>query len=143
MKEKGREEGRKLTSLWKDIITASSLASSIQEIYNSVSQNKIATLHLDTAGGTLTPSVQIPIPFSVADLPPVGQDEPHRRGLWLTTANTFVEEDALNEPSFLDKNFALLLMDEEKNIVSELQAGLQPSAQSMLEFVRLSKPTVS
>jgi hypothetical protein len=142
MKENGRDDRRRITSLWKDILSASSLASSIQEIYDSVSQNKIATLQLETQnGGTLTPSVQIPIPFSVSDLPLDNRFDPHHSGLWLTTANTFIEEDAFNEPSFLDRNFALLLMDDEKHILSELHA--EPSAANMVEFVGLSKPTTS
>lgn len=111
------------------------------EIYNAISQNRIATLHLDTVDGILTPSVQIPAPFFVSDLP--AEDDERHRGLWLTTSNAFLSQDALEEPGFLDKNFALLLMDDEKKIVSELQSDRDPTTQSMIEFVRLSKPTMS
>lgn len=111
------------------------------EIYNAISQNRIATLHLDTVDGILTPSVQIPAPFFVADLPT--EDDERHRGLWLTTANAFLSQDALEEPGFLDRNFALLLLDDEKKIVAELQNDRDPTTLAMIEFVRLAKPTMS
>ncbi len=127
--------------LWKELLQTSSLAASVHDIYEAVSQNKIATLHLDTAAGVLSPSVQIPAPFYVSDLP--NEHEGGQRGLWLTTANAFLSQDALEEPGFLDRNFALLLMDDEKKIISELQADRDPTTLSMIEFVRLAKPTMS
>lgn len=130
-----------MSALWKEILQSSSLAAAMHDIYVAVSQNKIAALHLDTAAGALTPSVQIPIPFYVTDVPL--EEEKEQRGLWLTTANTFLNQDALEEPGFLDRNFALLLMDDEKKIISELQADPDPTTASMVEFVRLSKPTMS
>ncbi|PMB66552.1 Nitrogen permease regulator 3 [Beauveria bassiana] len=123
------------------LLQQSSLAASVHDIYEAISQNRIATLHLDTAAGLLSPSVQIPAPFYVADLPP---DEARRaRGLWLTTANAFLTQDFLEEPGFLDRNFGLLLMEDEKKIVAELQADGDPNALPMVEFVRISKPTMS
>ncbi len=129
-----------MSDLWKELLQQSSLAAAVRDIYEAISQNRIATLHLETAAGVLSPSVQIPAPFYVADLPP---DEARRaRGLWLTTANAFLTQDALEEPGFLDRNFGLLLMEDEKKIVAELQADGDPSALAMVEFVRLSKPTL-
>jgi nitrogen permease regulator 3-like protein len=132
---------RKMSSLWEEILATSSLAASVQEIYEAVSQNKIAALQLDTAAGLLTPSFQIPLPFYVADLP--HEEEKDQKGLWLTTANTFVDEGDIEEPGYLDRNFALLLMDDEKKIIAELQADPDPTTMAMVEFVRLSKPTMS
>ncbi|KAH6895173.1 nitrogen permease regulator of amino acid transport activity 3-domain-containing protein [Thelonectria olida] len=140
-KDKAREERKKMNVLWKEILQSSSLAAAIHDTYEAVSQNRIATLHLDTLAGSYTPSFQIPVPFYVDDLPQgeaVGQ-----RGLWLTTANTFISQEALEEPGFLDRNFALLLIDDEKKTISELQADPDPTTASMVEFVRLSKPTMS
>lgn len=114
----------------------------MQDIYNAVSQNKIAALHLDTAAGVLTPSFQIPVPFHLPDLPPLNSDR-DERGLWLTSANAFMSQDALDEPGFLDRNFSLLLMDDEKKIIAELQAYPDPTTMSMVDFVRLCKPTMS
>ncbi|KAH0498787.1 hypothetical protein TgHK011_006025 [Trichoderma gracile] len=140
-KEKAREDKKKMSALWKELIQNSSLAASMCEVYNAISQNRIATLHLDTVDGILTPSVQIPVPFFVADLP--AEDDERHRGLWLTTSNAFLSQDALEEPGFLDRNFALLLMDDEKKIIAELQNDRDPTTLSMIEFVRLAKPTVS
>ncbi|KAH7326698.1 UPF0171 domain protein [Stachybotrys elegans] len=141
VKDKAREEQRNMDDLWAEILQHSSLAASIQEIYEAISSNKIATLNLDTAAGLVSPSVQIPVPFFVSDLP--AQDDKEQRGLWLTTANTFVNPDALEEPGFLDRNFALLLMEDEKKIIAELQADRHASILPLIEFVRLSKPTLS
>ncbi|KAM3502869.1 hypothetical protein MY10362_004567 [Beauveria mimosiformis] len=140
-KDRAREDRKRMSHLWKELLQQSSLAASVHDIYEAVSQNRIATLHLDTAAGLLSPSVQIPAPFYVADLPP---DEARRaRGLWLTTANAFLTQDSLEEPGFLDRNFGLLLMEDEKKIVAELQADGDPNALPMVEFVRISKPTMS
>ncbi|KAI8961760.1 nitrogen permease regulator of amino acid transport activity 3-domain-containing protein [Daldinia sp. FL1419] len=141
LKDKGRESRTKMSTLWREILEVSSLAASMQDVYESVSHNRIAALQLDTAEGTVTHSVQIPVPFYLPDLPP---DDGHgTKGLWITTANTFVEEDSLNDPAFLDKNFALLLMSDEKKIIAELQADPDETTAAMIEFVRLSKPTMS
>lgn len=131
-----------MSVLWKEVLQSSSLAASMQDIYNAVSQNKIAALHLDTAAGVLTPSFQIPVPFHLPDLPPLNSDR-DERGLWLTSANAFMSQDALDEPGFLDRNFSLLLMDDEKKIIAELQAYPDPTTMSMVDFVRLCKPTMS
>lgn len=130
-----------MSTLWTEILRSSSLAASVQDIYEAVSQNKIAALQLDTAAGPLTPSVQIPIPFHVSDLPPEGEEG--QRGLWLTTANSIISEDTFEEPGFLDRNFGLLLMEDEKKIIAELQGDQDPTTAAMVEFVRLCKPTQS
>lgn len=130
-----------MSVLWKELLQTFSLAASVHDIYEAVSRNKIATLHLDTPAGVLTPSVQIPAPFFVSDLP---ADHDHsQHGLWLTTANSFLSHEQLDDPEFLDKNFALLLLDDEKKVVAELQADRDPTTVSMIEFARLAKPTMS
>ncbi|KAI0866407.1 nitrogen permease regulator of amino acid transport activity 3-domain-containing protein [Xylaria cubensis] len=142
LKDKNREEKTKMSVLWRDILEVSSLAACMQDIYEAVSQNKIAALQLETPEGTIAHSVQIPVPFYLTDLPPEEEAE-CTRGLWITTSNYFVEEDSLNDPSFLDKNFGLLLMSDEKKIIAELQADADEATAAMVEFVRLSKPTMS
>ncbi|AEO54272.1 hypothetical protein MYCTH_2296673 [Thermothelomyces thermophilus ATCC 42464] len=113
----------------------------MQDLYEAVSQNRIAALQLDTAEGTVTHSVQIPVPFHVSDLPPEGHDS--QRGLWLTTANSLMAEEAAETPGFLDKNFALLLMMDEKRVIAELQTDPDETTLAMIEFVRHCKPTLS
>lgn len=143
LKDKAREDERKMSQLWEEIMQSSSLAASMQELYDAISRNKIAALQLDTGEGTITHSVQIPVPFHIADLPPQDRED-DSRGLWITTANSFVgDSDAVDEPHYLDKNFALLLMDDEKKIISELSADPDETTLSMIEFVRHSKPTMS
>ncbi|KAI1365611.1 nitrogen permease regulator of amino acid transport activity 3-domain-containing protein [Xylaria arbuscula] len=142
LKDKNREEKIKMSVLWKEILDVSSLAACVQDIYEAVSQNKIAALQLETPEGTIAHSVQISVPFYLTDLPPEEEAE-STRGLWITTANYFVEEDSLHDPSFLDKNFGLLLMSDEKKIIAELQADADEATAAMVEFVRLSKPTMS
>jgi nitrogen permease regulator 3-like protein len=165
LKDKAREDRRSMSSLWSEILATSSLAASMHDIYEAVSQNKIATLTLDGVDGpAVAHSVQIPMPFHTADLPQEG--EANLRGLWLTTANSFLDDDTIEDPALLDKTFALLLLEDEKKILSELKdqytepaAPLDPSAANptnesdtvtvsaaaatMLEFVHHAKPTLS
>lgn len=143
LKDKAREDKRRMSQLWEEIMQSSSLAASMQELYDAISNNKIAALQLETGEGTITHSVQIPVPFHIADLPPQDRVE-DSRGLWITTANSFVgDNDAVDEPHYLDRNFALLLMDDDKKIISELSADPDETTLSMIEFVRHSKPTMS
>ncbi|KAI3332472.1 hypothetical protein HD806DRAFT_196383 [Xylariaceae sp. AK1471] len=142
LKDKNRETRTKMSVLWKEILDVSSLAACMQDIYDAVSQNKIAALQLETPEGTIAHSVQVPVPFYLTDLP-LEEEAASTRGLWITTANYFVEEDSLHDSSFLDKNFGLLLMSDEKKIIAELQADADEATAAMVEFVRLSKPTMS
>lgn len=112
----------------------------MQDVYEAISHNRIAALQLETAEGPVTHSVQIPVPFYVTDLP--AEDHVRPQGLWITTANSFVE-DSLDDPSFLDRNFALLLISDEKKVIAELQADSDETTAAMVEFVRLTKPTMS
>ncbi|KAH8675295.1 nitrogen permease regulator of amino acid transport activity 3-domain-containing protein [Xylariales sp. PMI_506] len=148
LKEKGREEKTKMSALWREILDTSSLAASMQDVYEAVCANKIAALQLETPQGTITHSVQIPIPFHIPDLPsPTDAESERLQGLWITTANSFAEDDAamtaVDDPTFLDKTFALLLLQDEKKIIAELQADPDETTNAMIEFVRLSKPTAS
>lgn len=131
----------RMSVLWDEILTTSSLAASIQDIYDAVSHNKIAELQLDTLEGSINPSFQIPVPFYITDLPQEGDQ--NLSGLWLSTADLLVSDDALDEPGALDPNFSLLLLDDEKKIVAELQNDPDTENSAMVEFVTLSKPTTS
>jgi nitrogen permease regulator 3-like protein len=146
LKDKAREEKTKLSTLWRHILETSSLAASMQDIYEAVCANKIVALQLDTPEGTVAHSVQIPVPFHLPDLP--GTDDVQAeglRGLWITTANNFADTDVgtVDDPTFLDKTFGLLLLHNEKKIITELQTDPEDSPNAMVEFVRLSKPTLS
>lgn len=142
LKDKAREDKRKMSLLWDEILQTSSLAASMQDLYDAVSRNKIAALQLDTSEGSITHSVQVPIQFHITDLPPQDRQE-DSRGLWITTVNSFAGDDTVEEPHYLDKNFALLLKDDDKKIIAELSADPDETTISMIEFVRHSKPTIS
>ncbi|KAK3694672.1 nitrogen permease regulator of amino acid transport activity 3-domain-containing protein [Podospora appendiculata] len=141
LKDKAREDRKKMSVLWEEILSSSTLAASMQDLYAAVSRNRIAALQLHTVGGLVTHSVQIPVPFHLSDLPPDGGEG--QRGLWLTTANTIVNDDVDEEPDYLDKNFALLLLADEKKIVTELQSDPDETTLAMVEFVRHCKATLS
>lgn len=114
----------------------------MQDLYDAISQNKIAVTQLDTAEGPVTHSVQIPVPFHLSDIPQ--ENDTDAQGLWITTANSFIDADDNGEDiGHLDKNFALLLMEDQKKIMSELQADADEATVSMLEFVKHCKPTLS
>ena len=130
-----------MRSLWDEILGTSSLAASMKEIYDAVSQNKIASLSLETVDSMVDHSVQIPVPFHVSDLPP--DPDGDQCGLWLTTANSFIPDNEIEEPEYLDKNFALLLLADEKRIIAQLQGDPDGTTVSMVEFVRHCKPTMS
>ncbi|KAK3330339.1 nitrogen permease regulator of amino acid transport activity 3-domain-containing protein [Apodospora peruviana] len=141
LKDKAREDKRTMSSLWDDILSTSSLAASMQDLYDAISRNRIAALQLDTPEGLVTHSVQIPVPFHISDLPQDDSDD--QRGLWLTTANSLMGDDAVDEPDYVDKNFALLPMTDEKKIIAELQSDADETTLQMIEFVRHCKPTLS
>ncbi|EGO52928.1 hypothetical protein NEUTE1DRAFT_150363 [Neurospora tetrasperma FGSC 2508] len=143
LKDKGREDKRKMSQLWEEILSNSSLAASMQDIYDAISRNRIAAIQLETIEGVVTHSVQIPVPFHVPDLPQDGQAE-EQLGLWLTTANSLQADENVEEPENLDKTFALLLMAEEKKVINELLGPeSDPTTQAMIEFVRRCKPNLS
>ncbi|KAJ2905108.1 hypothetical protein MKZ38_006354 [Zalerion maritima] len=146
LKDKGVAEKTKMSALWEEILTESSLAASMQEIYEAISQHKIAALTLDMPEGPpINHSVQIPRPFYVEDIPENPTDVAIK-GLWITTANTFGGEEDYEDPIFIAKNFALLLMDDDKKIIAELQADasqVDRDTMKMVKFVQLSKPTLS
>ncbi|KAJ4421662.1 Nitrogen permease regulator 3, partial [Neurospora sp. IMI 360204] len=136
LKDKGREDKRKMSQLWDEILSNSSLAASMQDIYDAISRNRIAAIQLETIEGVVTHSVQIPVPFHVPDLPQDGQGE-EQLGLWLTTANSLQADESVEEPEYLDKTFALLLMAEEKKVINELLGPeSDPTTQAMIEFVQ-------
>ncbi|KAL8304297.1 hypothetical protein RB597_004470 [Gaeumannomyces tritici] len=142
LKDKAREDRTRMTVLWHEILAASSLAQSMQDVYETISQNRIAVLQLDTQDGAVTHSVQIPIPLYISDLPQ--ECERDAPGIWLTTANSFAANGRdPAELGFLDKNFGLLLLDEDKKIITELQSDPDESTVAMIEFIRHSKPTLS
>src|ERR1700722_17329425 len=105
--------GRSISTTWHEIIAMSPLAKSIAIIYDSISNCKIARVHLDATFGT---SFQIPQAISTPYIPTAM--EPQRPGLWLTTAN--VVDDDETDTNFTQHS-ALLLLEDTETLVKELE----------------------
>jgi hypothetical protein len=64
-------------------------------------------------------------------------------GLLVTTANPFADDEGAADPSHLNKHFALLLLDDEDKIMSEIQGDNTELSAPFNECIRLCKPTLS
>jgi hypothetical protein len=85
-------------------------------------------------------SVQIPKPYFLST--PPEDDEESMPGVWITTANCLLSQDG-DEGAVLNKHFALLLLDDESKIVSEISAEGGELAEPLLEYLKIVKPTLS
>ena len=141
IKDKARERQTNMTSLYAEILSTSSLAKAIASIYNSISTNRIASV---TLSEEVSISLQIP-PVTSTSVLPTATDPPAQRGLWLTTADAVSDESSGNPtPSIhLAKHFALLLLQNENEIVRDIEASGGPLAGPLSHYVRASTPTKS
>lgn len=114
------------------------MASAIREIYYSISRNKIATLQL---GPHLDFSLQIPVPSFLTSLP-TSRDR-GVPGLLTTSAIPLTNKDGDFGLPELNKHCALLLLENESRIISELQADNNEFSTALVECIRLCKPTQS
>jgi hypothetical protein len=158
MKEKAREEskyfvvnidhrtqanatlGRPMSWLWNEISIKSTLACAIRDIYKAASSNKIATIHF-AATPPLDLSLQIPFPTFLTRLP--SPTEKALPGMLVTSANPMINDEGEEDPSHLNKHFALLLLDDEAKIIAEIQADNTELSAPLIECIRLCKPTLS
>jgi hypothetical protein len=113
------------------------MARAISEVFISISASKIAHVIIDDAFDI---SLQIPVPVSIHCLPTIR--EKGWPGLWLTTANSFEDDEHL-EHSNLAKHFALLLLDEEDKILAEIQDESRNLSTALSQYIKASKPTLS
>jgi hypothetical protein len=126
--------------LWNEILIKSTLATAIRDVYKDISHNKIATVHLATTP-PLDLSLQIPVPMFLTSLPT--SSERSMLGLPVMSANPFVNEEGDEDPTHLNKHFALLLLDDEDKIISEIQTDNTELSAPLIECIRLCKPTLS
>ncbi|POS88328.1 hypothetical protein EPUL_000738 [Erysiphe pulchra] len=138
MKEKAREDRRPMSWLWREILLMSTLASAMKDIFHSISCNKIATVQL---GSGLDLSLQIPVPSFLTSLPT--SKERAMIGLLANNAIPFVNEDEDSGQPQLNKHFALLLLENETKLISELQADKKELSTALIECISLCKPTLS
>ena len=127
--------GCPISTTWHEIIAVSPLAKSIAIIYDSISNCKIARVHLDA---TFDTSFQIPQAISTPYIPTAM--EPQRPGLWLTTAN--VVDDDETDTNFTQHS-ALLLLEDTETLVKELEGDAKESATPLAFYIRNVTPTKS
>lgn len=126
--------------LWNEILGRSTLACAIRDVATAISQDKIATIHL-AADPPLDLSLQVPIPSFLTSLPsPTERSMP---GLLLTTANPLLDEDGNEDPTNLNKHFALLLLDDQEKIIAEIEKDNTELSAPLVQYIRHSKPTLS
>ncbi|CAD6504617.1 BgTH12-00125 [Blumeria graminis f. sp. triticale] len=138
MKEKAREDRRPMSWLWREILLRSTLACAMKEIFNSISQNKIATCEL---GPNFNISLQIPKPSFLMSLPTAR--EPAIPGLFVTSADPMLIESRKYDESRLNKNFALLLTEDESKLLTDMHVNKTELSEALTECIRLCKPTLS
>ncbi|KAK2626832.1 hypothetical protein QTJ16_004007 [Diplocarpon rosae] len=137
MKEKAREES---TWLWTEILLKSTLAGIIRDVFIAISENKIVTFSVRSKPPE-DMSLQIPVPSFLTSIPSFM--EKAMPGLLLTTANPYIDEEGVEDPSYINKHYALLLLDDESKIVTEIQADDTELSAPLIECIRLCKPTLS
>ncbi|OCL09999.1 hypothetical protein AOQ84DRAFT_8695 [Glonium stellatum] len=135
LKNKAKENRDPISTTWHEIIAMSPLAKSIAIIYDSISNSKIAHVHLDA---TFDTSFQIPQAISTPYIPTAM--EPQRPGLWLTTAN--VVDDDETDTNFTQHS-ALLLLEDTETLVKELEGDAKESATPLAFYIRNVTPTKS
>ncbi|CAL3963838.1 hypothetical protein PZA11_001338 [Diplocarpon coronariae] len=140
MKEKAREERRAMCWLWTEILLKSTLAGIIRDVFVAISENKIVTFSVRSKPPE-DMSLQIPIPSFLMSIPSL--TEKAMPGLLLTTANPYIDEEGVEDPSYINKHFALLLLDDESKIIPEIQADDTELSAPLIECIRLCKPTLS
>ncbi len=126
--------------LWTEILLRSTLAGIIRDVFTAISRNKIVTLRVASKPPD-DMSLQIPVPSFLVSIPSI--TERAMLGLLLTSANPYVDEEGVEDPNYINKHFALLLLDDESKIIPEIQADDTELSAPLIECIRLCKPTLS
>ena len=134
-------------TVYKELLSSSSLAQAMCTIYSSTGSGLIASV-------TLTPDIslalQIPPATFTSSLPST-IDPPAQLGIWLTTANdvptSASDIDAGNVPSsssaHLAKHFTLLLLEPPQKILKDISTAGGPIVGPLSRFVSACDPTKS
>lgn len=64
-------------------------------------------------------------------------------GLLMTSANHMLDEDRNIDPSYINKHFALLLLDDEDKIIHSIQNESTELSSALIECIHICKPTLS
>lgn len=128
-----------MAPLYHEILSQSSLARGIANVYSGISSSQIAHI---TSTPTLSLSLQIPLPRSISVLPSL--ISPPLPGLWLTTATTIpIDDDAHISSSQLASHFGLLLLSDLNTILTDVNSTDSPLTAPLVHYLRVSKPTKS
>ena len=132
-------EKQYLGNLYHEILSQSSLAKAIANLYNSITNLRIAHINLSSS---LSLSLQIPIATSILTLPtPLSPQLP---GLWLTTANSLpTDDETQTSGTQLGSHFTLLLLSDLHSILSDVNASTSPITDALTHYLRVSTPTKS
>ena len=134
-------------TMYKELLSSSSLAQAMCTIYSSIGSGLIASV-------TLTPDIslalQIP-PATFTSSLPSAIDPPAQLGIWLTTANdvptSTSDIDAGNVSSsssaHLAKHFTLLLLEPPQKILKDISTAGGPIVGPLSRFVTACDPTKS
>jgi hypothetical protein len=129
-----------MSKLWTEILLHSSLAGAIRDVFDAISKDNIATVHLP-AKRPIDLSLQIYRPTFISAIPSLA--ERGIPGVLVTSANPCKNEEGVDDPEYLNKHFALLLLDDENTIISEIQAENSDSSGPLIECIKICKPTMS
>ncbi|KZF18826.1 UPF0171-domain-containing protein [Xylona heveae TC161] len=141
MKEKAKEAGTPINTLWQNIIANSSLARAMGTVYDAISSSRIAHIVIDSSYDT---SLQIPQQVATPYLP--AATEPQMPGLWLTTANNLTSpvNPAAEDETSLGPHFALLFLKDVPTLLKEISSDSTKDVSGPLaHYIRCSKPTMS
>jgi hypothetical protein len=126
-----------MSVLWPNILAQSTLAKAISEVFHSISTSKIAHVFFND---NFDISLQIPQIGEISILPSLL--DPQLPGLWLTTANSY-DQDENDSDNMLAKHFALLLLDSPSTILKEVEDEAKQLSAPLAHYIRCSKPTLS
>ncbi|PQE06462.1 hypothetical protein CJF32_00002389 [Rutstroemia sp. NJR-2017a WRK4] len=140
MKERAREDRRPMSQLWSQILVKSTLADAIRDVYDAVVNNNIATVYFDTKP-PIDLSLHIPIPTFLASFP--SSLERSKPGVLLSSANPLVDEEGNPDPTQLDKHFALLLLEDEEDVIAEISSEDNELSAPLIQVIKWAKPTLS
>ncbi|KAF7895140.1 hypothetical protein EAF00_006954 [Botryotinia globosa] len=140
MKERAREDKRPMSQLWSQILVKSTLADAMRDVYDAVVNNTITTVCLDTKP-PIDLSLHIPIPTFLMSFP--NPNERAKPGVLLSSANPLVDEEGNPDPTQLDKHFALLLLEDEVDVIAEISSEDTELSAPLIQVIKWAKPTLS
>ncbi|CAN6674605.1 hypothetical protein TRVA0_058S00122 [Trichomonascus vanleenenianus] len=133
LRDNAQVEKQSAIQLWNEMRTKSTLAASIEQLYEAVSKSDIANVVLN---GRLR-SFQIPIENVFSTMPPI--TDPYKGIGFLQTIGPFVDTSEVSAMG-LTQYYAILLLDEPESIIRDVRAD---PYSPLAAFIREISPTES